>query len=139
MVGNRHTIAPEDNILVGSAAIMKYLKIKSLVTLYQWVERYGLPAVKRPDGRWMCSVTAIDQWLFLAAEDDFRRRKKSRGANVRADIALRQALHRHGPDSQQAKMALDRVKRLKEARDASERSESPDVSRGGGEGAPAEL
>lgn len=107
-------IRPEDNILIGSKAIMDYIKVKSIVTLYQWVEKYGFPAIKRPDGRWMSSITAIDQWFFLAAENDFKRRTKSRGANARADIALRQVLHTHGPDSHNAKLALERVKKLRE-------------------------
>ena len=82
-------IAPEDNTLVGFHTISRYLCIKSWATLYQWVELYGFPAIKRPDGQWMTTMTAIDQWIFLASEVDNENRAHSRGYSKRHDIALR--------------------------------------------------
>lgn len=82
-------IKPEDNVLLGFPAIAEYLGIKSWATLYQWVEIYAFPAVKRPDGMWMTTITAIDQWLWMAAEADNDVRPNSRGWNNRVDIALR--------------------------------------------------
>lgn len=112
----RNYVAPEDNVLIGSAAILRYIQVRSIVTLYQWVEKYGFPAVKRPDGRWMTTITAIDSWLFMGAEADFNARKKSRGSNVRADIALKQAIEQFGPDSLQAQNARDRLDRINNVR-----------------------
>src|SRR5690606_3195860 len=81
-------ISPEDNLLLGATAIKKYLRIRSWATLYRLVELYGLPAVKRPDGKWMSTVTAIDEWLFLAAEADASNRTHLRGSNEKLEIAL---------------------------------------------------
>lgn len=75
----RLVVDPMENILIGSDIIMRYLKIKSMATLYEYVETYGLPAIKRPDGMWLSSITAIDTWLFLAAEADHENRPHSRG------------------------------------------------------------
>lgn len=69
-------VNPADNWLVGSAAICRYLRIKDSRTLANWVELYGLPAIKLPVGAWVCSMTAIDQWLFISSEMDTRRREK---------------------------------------------------------------
>lgn len=66
--GERRRIARGDNIMVGATAICAYLKITAITTLERWVEQYGFPAIKRPDGRWMSSTTAIDEWIWIAAE-----------------------------------------------------------------------
>lgn len=94
MTDNRLCIRPEDNIMIGAQIIMRYLGIKSLVTLYDWVEVYGLPAIKLPNGQWMSSMTAIDQWIFMAAEMDNKNRTKSRGHNSSAELALARAQRR---------------------------------------------
>ena len=60
-------IAPEDNVLVGAQRILHYLGISSLTTLYDWIEDGALPCIKRPDGKWMTTMTAIDTWIFQAA------------------------------------------------------------------------
>lgn len=83
----RLVVDPMENILVGSNLIMQYLRISSIVTMYQWVELYGLPAIKRPDGTWMTSISAIDEWMFMAAELDNQNRPHSRGYSQRFDIA----------------------------------------------------
>lgn len=62
--------------------------------MIEWVEIYGLPAIKRPDGQWMTTMTAIDEWIFMAAEADYLNRPYSRGDNKRADLALTKALRR---------------------------------------------
>ena len=93
-------IDPLDNVLVGSRLICAYLKIKSIVTLYRLVELYGLPAVKRPDGQWMTTVTAVDEWLFMAAEVDAKNRTHLRGSNERLETALeriKRRLEDYGP------------------------------------------
>ena len=87
-------VSPEANVLVGWPAISKYLGIRSWATFYQWVEVYGFPAIKRPDGMWMTTMTAIDQWIFLAAEADNDVRPHSRGAGKRVDVALRRLTER---------------------------------------------
>ena len=80
-------ISPADNLLLGASAIKAYLRIRSWATLYRLVEIYGLPAIKRPDGKWMTTVTAIDEWLFLAAEADHRNRTHLRGTNEKLEVA----------------------------------------------------
>lgn len=107
-----HYIRPEDNMLFGSRAILNYIHMRSIVTLYKWVEQYGFPAVKMPDGRWMSSITAIDRWLFLAAENDFAVRPRSRGANARSDIAALETMGKFGPGDRRTRLALDRVRRM---------------------------
>jgi hypothetical protein len=61
-------VSPEDNVLLGLQRIMSYLGMRSPVTLYKWIDLYGLPVVKRPDGFLMTTMTAIDQWVFIASE-----------------------------------------------------------------------
>lgn len=87
-------IALEDNVLLGSAAICRYLGIGSFTTMIVWNEQYGLPVAKRPDGMWMTTVSAIDSWLFLAASAESENRAYSRGSNLRADKALELAVKR---------------------------------------------
>lgn len=62
--------------------------------MIEWVEIYGLPCVKRPDGQWMTTMSAIDEWIFMAAEADYLNRPYSRGDNKRADQALKKAQNR---------------------------------------------
>lgn len=87
-------IDPMTNVIIGSQLIRKYLGIRAMATLIEWVEIYGLPAIKRPDGQWMTTMSAIDEWIFMAAEADYLNRPYSRGDNKRADIALAKALRR---------------------------------------------
>lgn len=84
---NMLLIDPTENILIGHQQIQQYMHIKSINTLYQWVELYGFPAIKRPDGLWMSSMTSIDQWIFLAAELDSENRPYSRGYSQKLEIA----------------------------------------------------
>jgi hypothetical protein len=49
--------------------------------MYQWHEKYGLPIMKRPDGQWMTTITAIDEWIFMASEFERTKRPFSRGTN----------------------------------------------------------
>lgn len=81
-------------MLIGSETICRYLGIASYTTMIVWVEVYGLPALKCPDGMWRSSVTAIDEWLFLGSAAETANRGYSRGTNNRADIALEQAKKR---------------------------------------------
>ena len=81
-------VDPYDNVIVGAHNIVRYLGISSMSTLWRYVEHYGLPAIKRPDGTWMTTMTAIDQWIFLAAELVNEKLLFSRGPNVRAQLAL---------------------------------------------------
>ena len=93
--GNSYTrIAREDNIIVGANLIKAYLRVKSWATLYRLIELYGLPCIKRPDGKWMTSVTAIDEWMFIAADADGANRPYLRGTNVRLETALTQIKRR---------------------------------------------
>lgn len=75
--GERATwVKAEDNILLGWWAITQYLGIKDRKTMVEWVDEWAFPAMKRPDGEWMSSCTAIDQWIFLAAHLNTERRKE---------------------------------------------------------------
>lgn len=84
----RLRIDPDQNIMIGSDAIRRYIGIRSNSTLYRWVELFSFPAIKRPDGMWMSSMTAIDQWIFLAAEAALDRAHQARSMNVNAEKAL---------------------------------------------------
>lgn len=57
-----------DAILVGAKQICDYMQISALNTLERWVDQFGFPAIKRPDGKWITSTTAIDEWIWIAAE-----------------------------------------------------------------------
>lgn len=81
-------VDPQDNIIVGAQNICSYLGLASIATLWRWVELYAFPAIKRPDGVWMTSMTAIDQWIFLAAEIVNENTEVSRGLNTTAEIAM---------------------------------------------------
>ena len=61
-------VDPKDNVLLGIDRIMGYLGVRSAVTLYKWIDLYGLPVIKRPDGWLMTTTTAIDPWIFIASE-----------------------------------------------------------------------
>jgi hypothetical protein len=87
-------IDPDQNILMGARSIMHYMRIKSWVTLYRWIELYGFPAIKNPEGHWMSSMTAIDQWIFISAEADWERRVYSRGGNRRTEKLIRMMMDR---------------------------------------------
>lgn len=63
----RRAMRPDD-ILVGAKAICAYMRIAAIKTLERWVRDYGFPAIKRPDGKWLTSRTAIDEWIWIAAE-----------------------------------------------------------------------
>lgn len=91
---SRLLIDPMTNVIIGSQLIRMYLGIKSIVTMIEWVEIYGLPCVKRPDGQWMTTMSAIDEWIFMSAEADYLNRPYSRGDNKRAEQALQKALNR---------------------------------------------
>lgn len=85
------TASRDDNVLIGSTVICRYLGINSVTTLIMWIEGYGLPVMKRPDGMWMSSMTAIDEWIWLAAGAELENRAYSRGTNVSAEKALARA------------------------------------------------
>jgi hypothetical protein len=84
-------IAPEDNVLIGAQKICRYLGISSITTLYDWIEDGALPCIKRPDGKWMTTMTAIDTWIFQAAgliadkrREEIADRLKKKHENYRA-------------------------------------------------------
>lgn len=91
---SQNKIDRNENILIGTNEICRYLRIKSMTTMIQWHEVYGLPIMKRPDGMWMSSCTAIDEWIFMASRAEAENRGYSRGTNTRADIALKYAQER---------------------------------------------
>ena len=64
---DRIYIDPAQNVIIGSRNIARYIGVGSLNTIWEWTEQYGLPIIKRPDGMWMTTMTAIDQWIFIAA------------------------------------------------------------------------
>lgn len=80
-----------DNILVGAKAICAYLHISAINTLERWVDQYGFPAIKRPDGKWMTSTIAIDEWIWIAAELHAEGRRQ---LDTIAERALHKSTHR---------------------------------------------
>jgi hypothetical protein len=68
-------VVPKDNVLVGEIAIMEYLQIRERRVLERWVDEFALPMIKRPDGIWMTSITAIDQWILMAAKVAYGNKK----------------------------------------------------------------
>lgn len=120
---NRLYIDPQDNVLIGSQNIMRYLGIAAANTLYNWVEVYALPAIKLPNGQWMTTMTAIDQWIFMAAELDAGNRLYSRGSNRRYDLALEQA-QRRAQRAKEGKMRVGPLK-LNDPFDETERTDGP--------------
>ena len=49
-------------ILEGMPAIGKYVN-RHPITVFYWIHKFGLPAMKSPKGRWMTSTTLIDGWI----------------------------------------------------------------------------
>ena len=107
-MGMRVSVNPYDNVLLGSNVILRYLGIRSMATLYEYIELYGLPCIKTPDGMWMTTMTAIDSWIFIAAQADRNNRTHSRGSNKRHDIALKILRRRFGEDSKEYQLAEKR-------------------------------
>jgi hypothetical protein len=64
----RLRVVPAENVLHGATAICRYMKISHLGTLKRWVIQYGFPAFRDPNGIWVSSCTAIDEWIWLASE-----------------------------------------------------------------------
>lgn len=80
-------IDPADNVILGAQNICSYLGVSSITTLWRWIEIFAFPAIKRPDGIWMTTMTSIDQWIFLAAELTNEKLETSRGTNAPAALA----------------------------------------------------
>lgn len=72
---------------------MRYLGIHHILTLYKWVDEFGLPAIKRPDGVWMSTATAIDTWIFMCAELDYKHRAYARGTGLHPKRELERCSH----------------------------------------------
>jgi len=70
-------IVPKDNIILGHKNICDYLGIVEIRVLERWVDEFALPMVKRPDGIWMTSITAIDQWINMAAMIAYENKSKA--------------------------------------------------------------
>jgi hypothetical protein len=90
----RLLIDPMENVLIGSILIRKYLGISSVTTMYMWHEKYALPITKRPDGQWMTTMSAIDEWIFMGSELDRKQRAFPRGSNRTAEEEFRRAKDR---------------------------------------------
>lgn len=90
----RLLIDPMENVLIGSILIRKYLGISSVNTMYQWHEKYGLPIMKRPDGQWMTTMTAIDEWMFFGSELERTKRPFPRSTSVSPEEQLLRAQRR---------------------------------------------
>jgi hypothetical protein len=80
---------PYENVIVGAQNILRYVGMTSMSTLWRWTENFGFPAIKRPDGLWMTTMTAIDQWIFLAAEISNENLERSRGLSAEEQLILR--------------------------------------------------
>lgn len=53
-----------DNVIIGTKRIMRYIGLANINAFYRWIEMHGFPAILRPDGTWMTTVTAVDEWLW---------------------------------------------------------------------------
>lgn len=93
----RSAIDPAQNVLLGARAIMRYLGIHQILTLYKWVDEYALPAIKSPNGQWLTTCTAIDTWIFMTAELDYKNRKYNRGTGFSPEVDMLRTSHL--PDS----------------------------------------
>jgi len=49
-------------VFLGVRSICRYIGIGP-TTFNLWTQRYGFPATRTPDGRWMTSAALIDEWL----------------------------------------------------------------------------
>ena len=58
----------DQNVIIGAKNICAYIGLKSLVAMHRWVDKHAFPAVMRPDGMWMTTMTAVDEWLWLCLE-----------------------------------------------------------------------
>lgn len=105
--GTMVTINPSENVLIGANAICDYVGIRPS-SLHNWVDGYGFPAIKRPDGKWMSTVTAIDQWLFLAAEIESRNRREDNPHRVLIDNVQ----YHHKMKGQQDEYEQERQRRM---------------------------
>jgi hypothetical protein len=70
----RKGVAMYDNVLMGATAICKYMRISAFHTMIRWIDDYGFPAIKTPDGKWFTTTSAIDQWIWMASELESKRR-----------------------------------------------------------------
>jgi hypothetical protein len=84
-------IKPEENVLLGWWKICDYLGVKDRKTLQIWVDEWALPAIKRPDGVWMTTMTSIDQWIMLASQTQYENRTRN-GETTRQRKALKAQL-----------------------------------------------
>jgi hypothetical protein len=92
------SVKPEENVLLGWWQICTYLGIRDRKTLTRWVDEWALPAIKRPDGVWMTTITSIDQWMMLAAQATHEQRTKDgsstaekRRARIQSAVERRRA------------------------------------------------
>jgi thiazole synthase ThiGH ThiG subunit len=60
----------DQNVIIGTHNICNYIGLKSQEALRTWVDKYAFPAVMRPDGLWMTTMTAVDEWIFLCLLGD---------------------------------------------------------------------
>ncbi len=75
------------NVLVGATSICRYMKISAIKTLQRWVDGYGFPAIKTPDGKWLTTTSAIDEWIWLAAEVEAKNKLNAKTKQVIATIS----------------------------------------------------
>jgi hypothetical protein len=94
-------IKPEENVLLGWWKICDYLGIRDRKTLKIWAEHWALPAIKRPDGMWMSTVTAIDQWIMLAAQATAENAAISLAERLARDPELAERMAKYAPSKAQ--------------------------------------
>jgi len=82
-------IQRDQNLIIGHKNICRYLGLKSIVALHRWVDKHAFPAIMRPDGMWMTTMTAIDEWIWLCLES--KRAVDERELHAPSAIALRAA------------------------------------------------
>jgi hypothetical protein len=81
----------EQNVIIGAKAICQYIGLKSYPALYHWIDRHAFPAVMRPDGMWMTTMTAIDEWIFLCLLSDKAIEERKTAAPSRAALIAAEA------------------------------------------------
>jgi hypothetical protein len=60
----------DQNVIIGLKNICRYVGVRASSTIVRWVDLVAFPAVVRPDGIWMTTMTAVDEWIFLCLLSD---------------------------------------------------------------------
>lgn len=74
----------DPNVLSGSEAVSKYMG-RRWETIVSWIEQYGFPMAKLPNGTWTTTRSLIDDWIRRRAAYQTACRIIDRGGDVSED------------------------------------------------------